>query len=105
MEEKEKDHVVNESPTYESINESIEKIDDVVEGINEGIEDIDEEEVELTEEEKKEIYIKQLKASVIKYHPITHKGNITTNSFGKTKKKHRQKRNAMQRKANQRNRM
>lgn len=75
-------------------------VDELVEELEERLEDIE----ELTDEEKKEIYIQQLKASILHHKPITHKGNVTINTFGKAKKKHRQKRNKMRKTANKRNR-
>jgi len=78
-------------------------VTDAIEELNDAVEAIDEVE-ELTEKEKKEIYIEQLKASVYRHHPIKHKGNTTTNRFGASAKKNRQKRNKLRKKANQRNR-
>jgi len=91
----------------EKLNDSLEELsnelgeEDAEQAIQEVIEELKE---ELTDEEKKEIYIEQLKASIYRHHPIKHKGNTTTNRFGTSDKKNRQKRNKLRKKANQRNR-
>ena len=51
------------------------------------------EEVELTDEEKKKIFIEQLKKARMKFNPIKQKGNVTTNQFGTTFKKKRAQKN------------
>ena len=65
---------------------------------------IDTEEEELTEEEKKELYIKALKESRIKYKPVTHKGNKTINKFGTDYKKKKRKKNKAVKKSRKANR-
>lgn len=59
----------------------------------------------LTDTEKREIIIKELKESKIKFKNSTHKGNITVTKFGSEYKKKRKKKNKMtkiSRKANRR---
>ena len=86
----------------EEIKDGIESnVDELVEELEGRLEELDR---ELTEEEKKEIYIEQLKASIMHHKPIKHRGNITVNRFGKADKKHRQKRNKMRKAANKCNR-
>jgi len=59
-------------------------------------EDVEESiENELTDEEKREIYIQQLKESKIKYQSIKHKGKTTINQFGSDYRKKRQRKNKM----------
>jgi len=58
---------------------------------------------ELTDEEKKEILIQQLKESRMRFNPIKHNGNVTTNRFGaayRQKRKNRNKLAKASRKAN-----
>lgn len=50
---------------------------------------------ELTDGEKREILIHQLKESHVRFKPIKHKGNVTTNQFGAEYKKKRQRRNKL----------
>jgi len=59
---------------------------------------------ELTDEEKKEILIQQLKESRMRFNPIKHNGNVTTNQFGAAYRKKRQMRNKLAKKARQKNR-
>lgn len=50
---------------------------------------------ELTDDEKKELYVKQLKESRKVFKPIKHDGNVTTNQFGTNYRKKRQRRNKL----------
>jgi hypothetical protein len=50
---------------------------------------------ELSDDEKHEILVHQLKESHIRFKPIKHKGNITTNQFGADYRKKRQRKNKM----------
>jgi hypothetical protein len=59
----------------------------------EDVEEIKDEKRELTDEEKKEIYIQQLKESRIKFKPIVHKGKLTINKFDTNYKEKRRKKN------------
>jgi hypothetical protein len=59
---------------------------------------------ELTDEEKHELLIKSLKESRIRFKPIKHVGNITTNQFGSAYKKDRRRKNNQQRKSRRANR-
>jgi hypothetical protein len=63
-----------------------------------------EEKKELTEEEKRELYINQLKEARVRFHPIKHKGNITTNQFPISYKKERRRKNKIQRQSRKGNR-
>jgi hypothetical protein len=58
-------------------------------------------EEELSEEEKREIFIKELKKSKIKnaFRPIKHDGKITTNQFGTKYHKKRRVKNKQQKKS------
>lgn len=60
---------------------------------------VPEEPKELTEEEKREIFIKTLKESKIKFHPVKHDGSITTNQFGASYRKARKRKNRIQKKS------
>lgn len=62
------------------------------------------EERPLNEEEEREIKIKELKDSRIKFHPIKHNGNITTNQFGTAYKQKRKRKNALTKKSRKANR-
>jgi len=62
------------------------------------------EEKELTEEEKREIYVKQLKESKIRFKPVKHYGNITVNQFGKAYHKSRQAKNKQAKASRRQNR-
>ena len=58
---------------------------------------------ELTDDEKKELYVKQLKESRRVFKPVKHNGNVTTNQFGskyRQKRKRRNKQKKVSRKAN-----
>ena len=61
------------------------------------------EEKELSDEEKKEIYIEQLKKSRMTFNPITHMGKETVNKFGDGYKKHRKRRNSLAKKTRSNN--
>jgi glutaredoxin len=50
---------------------------------------------ELTDDEKKELYIKQLKESRRVFNPVKHNGNKTTNQFGSKYKQKRKRRNKL----------
>jgi hypothetical protein len=50
---------------------------------------------ELTDDEKKELYIKQLKESRRVFKPVQHNGKITTNQFGTKYKQKRKRRNKL----------
>lgn len=67
----------------------------------------DEETVELSDGEKevqqRENYISYLKESVKVFHPITTKGNVTTNKFGDGYKQHRKRRNSLAKKTRSNN--
>jgi hypothetical protein len=60
-------------------------------------------EKELTEEEKRELYIKQLKDSKIKFRNVTQKGNKTSVKFNAAYKKERKRKNKQQRKSRKKN--
>ena len=77
------------------------KNEGVVEGATEGAV---EEEKELTEEEKRELFIKQLKESKIRFKNVKHDGNITTVKFGTDYRKKRQRKNRMQKASRKANR-
>jgi hypothetical protein len=64
----------------------------------------EEEKKELTEEEKRELYINQLKEVRVRFHPIKHKGNITTNQFPISYKKERRRKNKIQQQSRKGNR-
>jgi hypothetical protein len=59
---------------------------------------------ELTDEEKREILIKQLKDSHVRFKPIKHDGKVTTNQFGAAYKKKRQRRNKLAKASRKNNR-
>ncbi|MFW6225376.1 MAG: hypothetical protein ACOC3V_00290 [bacterium] len=59
---------------------------------------------ELTDDEKKEIYIQELKNSRIKFKNTSHVGNFTTTKFDKVYKKKRQKRNKLAKNSRKNNR-
>ena len=84
--------------------EFINSNEDVVinEELNDGIETIEPQ--ELTEEEKRELYIKELKESKIRFKPIKHIGNVTINQFGKKYKKERARKNKLTKKSRRANR-
>lgn len=69
---------------------------------DDGIETIESQ--ELTEEEKRELYIKELKESKIRFKPIKHIGNVTINQFGKKYKKERARKNRAVKKSRRANR-
>lgn len=50
---------------------------------------------ELSDDEKKELYIKQLKESRKVFKSVRHNGNVTTNQFGTAYKQKRKRRNKM----------
>jgi len=81
-------------------NENITSIDDenpeFAEGVNEP--------TELTDEEKRELLIKEIKASKFKFKPIKQDGNITTNKYGTKFKKERKRKNVQARKSRKANR-
>jgi len=88
-------------------------IDDNTENVNtdntDNIEPIegsvnDNEPIELTDEEKREIYIKELKASKMRFKPVKHVGNVTVNNYGTKFKKERKRKNVQARKARKTNR-
>jgi hypothetical protein len=85
-------------PTTEELNERIEEIE--TQSFPEELE----KPKELTEEEKKELYIKQLKEARVKSHPIKHKGNLTINQFPISYKKERKRKNKIQRQSRKANR-
>ena len=58
----------------------------------------------LPEEEKKELYINQLKETRVRFHQIKHKGNLTTNQFDISYKKERKRKNKIQRQSRKANR-
>ncbi|MFA5366598.1 MAG: hypothetical protein WC333_01835 [Dehalococcoidia bacterium] len=60
-------------------------------------------EKELTEEEKRELYVKQLKESKIKFRNVTQKGNKTTVKFNAAYKQERKRKNKQQRKSRKKN--
>ena len=75
-----------------------EKISDTLEDENKQEED------ELTDEQKRELYIKALKESRIRFRNTVHDGNITHTKFGKKYKKKRKKRNRLAKHSRQMNR-
>jgi hypothetical protein len=101
-----------ENLTPKSIIEEIEaevqeelKNEGATEGTVEGaVEGAVEEEKELTEEEKREIFIKALKESKIRFRNVKHDGNITTVKFGAEYRKKRQRKNRMQKASRKANR-
>jgi hypothetical protein len=54
---------------------------------------------DLTDEQKREIFIEQLKESKIHFRNVTHDGNVTTSKFGAGYRKTRQNKNKAQRRA------
>ena len=64
----------------------------------------EEPEEELTEEQKKELYVQQLKNSKIRFQSTETKGNITINKFGYDYKKKRQHKNKAQKNSRKINR-
>jgi hypothetical protein len=54
---------------------------------------------DLTDEQKREIFIEQLKESKIHFRNVVHDGNKTTSKFGADYRKKRQNKNKAQRKA------
>lgn len=54
---------------------------------------------DLTDEQKKEIFIEQLKESKIHFRNVVHDGNKTTSKFGADYRKKRQNKNKAQRKS------
>ena len=86
-------------------------VTDVQESLNNDVQELVnevEETVELTEEEQKvlerEKYIGLLKESHIRFHPVKHKGNVTTNQFGAAYKEKRRKKNKATNKSRKANR-
>jgi len=61
-------------------------------------------EKELTEEEKRELFIKQLKESKMKFKNVKQKGNKTTTQFSIAYKKERKRKNKQQRNSRKKNR-
>lgn len=59
---------------------------------------------ELTDEEKKEIYLLELKRSKQVFQPIKHDGNRTTNQFGSNYKQKRKRKNSLSKKSRRANR-
>jgi len=59
---------------------------------------------EPTEEEKKELYIQQLKDAQISFKSLIHNGKTTINKFGSTYKKVRKSKNRQQRQSRKANR-
>jgi thiamine phosphate synthase YjbQ (UPF0047 family) len=82
------------------------KNEGAVEGATEGATEgaVEEEEKELTEEEKRELFIKALKDSKIRFKNVKHDGNITTVKFGTDYRKKRQRKNRMQKASRKANR-
>jgi hypothetical protein len=54
---------------------------------------------DLTDEQKREIFIEQLKESKIHFRNVVHDGKVTTSKFGAGYRKTRQNKNKAQRKA------
>lgn len=75
-------------------------------GVNDGVSDgvNDGEEKELTEEEKRELIIKALKDSKIRFHNVKHDGNVTTVKFGTAYRKERRRKNRAQKASRKANR-
>ena len=80
-----------------------EKILETIDEIEKELEN-QEEDRELTEEEKRELYIKQLKESHIRFHPITHDGKYTYNKYGVEYRKKRKIKNRLTKKSRKANR-
>lgn len=59
---------------------------------------------ELTDEEKKEIYLLELKRSRKVFNPIKHDGNVTTNQFNAKYKQKRRRRNKLTKASRKNNR-
>lgn len=58
----------------------------------------------LTDEEKKEIYVLELKRARIKFRNTTHDGNVTKTQFGSNYKQKRKKKNTLRKKSRKANR-
>jgi len=71
------------------------------EELNEEVSDVDEntDDVEMTDEEKREIFIAQLKESKVNFRNVVHSGKVTTSKFGAAYRKKRQNKNKAQRKS------
>jgi hypothetical protein len=83
-----------------SIGDELNKEDELDEEVTTGEELLDLAETEdLTDEQKKEIFIEQLKESKIHFRNVVHDGNKTTSKFGADYRKKRQNKNKAQRKA------
>ncbi|MFW6219905.1 MAG: hypothetical protein ACOC33_03615 [bacterium] len=86
---------------------SKEKKEEIQEAVDtlEQTENTEEKDVELTEEQKKELYIQQLKESRIRFknEPV-HMGNVTVNKFGRNFKKKRNNKNKLTKKSRKANR-
>lgn len=88
-------------------NEQSSKIDDLHQQEENKLSDTleeDNKQEELTDEEKRELYIKALKQSRIRFKNTIHDGNITHTKFGEKYKKKRKKRNRLARHSRQVNR-
>lgn len=77
---------------------NVDNIEPIEESIN------DNEPIELTDEEKREIYIKELKASKMRFKPVKHIGNVTVNNYGTKFKKERKRKNKQVKKSRRTNR-
>lgn len=87
---------INIEPKEENINEDTLEVQKAVEELNKKVEELpEEEEVELTDEEKRELYIQQLKDARKSFFPIKHHGNKTTNQFGMKYKQNRKRKNQL----------
>ena len=58
----------------------------------------------LTDEEKKEIFVLELKRARIKFRNTTHDGNVTKTQFGSNYKQKRKKKNTLRKKSRKANR-
>ena len=58
----------------------------------------------LTDDEKREVYIHELKQSRKSFNPIRHNGNVTTNKYGSNYKQKRKKKNKQAKKSRRANR-
>lgn len=95
----------NESQTQEEKNELLEKLAKEVE--NNNLTDKQESTTnddELSDEEKRELYIKALKKSRIKFKNTVHDGKVTHTKFDTNYKKKRRKRNKLAKKSRKINR-
>ena len=97
---------INIEPKEEEITADTLEVQKAIEELNKKADELpeDKEEKELTDEEKKELYIKQLKDARKSFYPIKQDGNVTTNQFGTKFKQHRKRKHSLTKSSRRANR-